>query len=281
MTYDKWLGATQCKIPGTWNLHTYMPKELDFFIALSSDVSVIGNTGQANYAAGNSYIDALCNYRRSQGLPATSLNIGLVNDATHFTADFTIEDFLGLYGHLVPVQVADREVNIAVEAAMRGHTADGVTVPPQVVVGIRADLDREGSVTSLWPKDRKFDHRASTNTDSGSGDGKVKLKTLLSGAKTASEATDAVEDALKSNVAGAMGSVPEDVDTDKPLHSFGIDSLKAVEVRNWLFREVKADVSVFEILSPMSLKKLAVTIVSKSKSVSEELTKGAGEELRE
>ncbi|KIX09429.1 uncharacterized protein Z518_00509 [Rhinocladiella mackenziei CBS 650.93] len=281
MTYDKWVGATQCKIPGTWNLHTYMPEDLDFFIALSSVVSVIGNTGQANYAAGNSYIDALCNYRRSQGLAGTSLNIGLVNDATHFTADFTVEDFLALYGHLVPVQVADREVNIAIEAAMRGHTADGVTVPPQVVVGIRADLDREGSVTSLWPKDRKFDHRASTSTDSTSGDGKVKLKTVLSGATSVSEATDAVEDALKSNVANSMGSLPEDVDADKPLHSFGIDSLKAVEVRNWLFREVKADVSVFEILSPMPLKKLAIMIVSKSKFVNEDVAKGASEELRE
>ncbi|KAK5942650.1 Type I Iterative PKS [Knufia obscura] len=279
MTYDKWLGATQCKIPGTFNLHTYMPHDMDFFICLSSVVSVIGNTGQANYAAGNSYIDGLCNLRRQQGLPATSLNIGLVSDATHFTADFTIEDFLNLYGHLVPVQVTDKEINIAIAAAMKGQTANGVEVPPQVVIGIRGDLDREGGLTSLWPNDRKFDHRALP--PSASGTGSVQLKTLLAKAGTAGEAAEAVEDMLKSNVAVSMGSTADNVDVDKPLHSFGIDSLKAVEVRNWLFREAKADLSIFDILSPTPLKKFAVMVVSKSKYVSEQVAEGAVKEMKE
>lgn len=279
MTYDKWLGATQCKIAGTYNLHTYMPRDLDFFVCLSSVVSVIGNTGQANYAAGNSYIDGLCNLRRQQGLVATSLNIGLVNDATHFTADFTIEDFLNLYGHLVPVQVTDKEINIAIAAAMKGHTANGNIIPPQVVVGIRGDLDRSGGLTSLWPNDRKFDHRAAVT--SSSSDAKVQLKTLLAKATTVAEAAEAVEDLLKNNVASSMGSSVDNVDVDRPLHAFGIDSLKAVEVRNWLFREAKADVSVFDILSPMPLKKLAITVVTKSKFVSEEVGKSGLEELKE
>ncbi|ETN44945.1 uncharacterized protein HMPREF1541_09820 [Cyphellophora europaea CBS 101466] len=286
MTYDKWQGATACKIQGTWNLHAYLPADLDFFVCLSSVVSVIGNTGQANYAAGNSYMDALCHVRRLQGLNATSLNIGLVNDATHFTADFTVEDFLSLYAHLVPVQVADWEVNAAILAAMKGFTAPtsatatGAKVPAQVVVGIRGDLDREGSVTSLWPKDRKFDHRAIAGQGAG-GDGKVKLATLLAGAAGAVDAAEVVEGLLRENVASSMGSSADSVDADKPLHTFGIDSLKAVEVRNWLFREAKADVSVFDILSPVPLKKLAVMIVGKSKLVKEEVQRQAVEELRD
>jgi len=220
MTYDKWVGATTCKIPGTWNLHAFLPVDMDFFIVLSSVVSVIGNTGQANYSAGNSYLDALAHYRHSKGLAATSLNIGLVTDATHFTEDFTVENFLQLYGHLVPVSVEDKEVNIALAAAMRGVTSDGVKVPTQVVVGIRGDLDREGSVTSLWPKDRKFDHRAKERSADG-GDGKVPLKVTLTNAKSVSEAAEAVESALKSNVANSMGSSPDEVDVEKPLHSFG------------------------------------------------------------
>ncbi|RMZ80449.1 hypothetical protein DV737_g3022, partial [Chaetothyriales sp. CBS 132003] len=234
MTYDKWVGATTCKIPGTWNLHSFLPDDLDFFIVLSSVVSVIGNTGQANYSAGNSYLDALAHYRHNKGLAATSFNIGLVTDATHFTEDFTAENFLQLYGHLVPVSVEDKEVNIALTAAMRGVTSDGVKVPTQVVVGIRGDLD---------------------------------------------QAAEAVESALRSSVSSSMGSSPDEVDVEKPLHTFGIDSLKAVEVRNWLFREAKADVSVFEILSPTPLNVLSIKIAAKSKFLSPELTKQAAEEL--
>ncbi|KAI1618129.1 PKSN polyketide synthase for alternapyrone biosynthesis [Exophiala viscosa] len=280
MTYDKWVGATTCKIPGTWNLHAFLPEDMDFFIVLSSVVSVIGNTGQANYSAGNSYLDALAHYRHNKGLAATSLNIGLVTDATHFTEDFTIENFLQLYGHLVPVSVEDKEVNIALTAAMRGVTSDGVKVPTQVVVGIRGDLDREGSVTSLWPKDRKFDHRAKYK-GTGGGDGKVPLKTILANAKSIGEAAEAVESALRSSVATSMGSSPDEVDVDKPLHSFGIDSLKAVEVRNWLFREAKADISVFEILSPTPLNVLSTKIAAKSKALPADITKQAAEELQE
>jgi NADPH:quinone reductase-like Zn-dependent oxidoreductase/NAD(P)-dependent dehydrogenase (short-subunit alcohol dehydrogenase family) len=223
MTYDKWIGATTCKIPGTWNLHSFLPQDMDFFIMLSSVVSVIGNTGQANYSAGNSYLDALAHFRANKGLAATALNIGLVTDATHFTEDFTIENFLQLYGHLVPVSVEDKEVNIALTATMRGTTADGVKVPTQVVVGIRGDLDREGTVTSLWPKDRKFDHRIK-ESGAQDADGKVPLKTLLANAKSLAEAAEAVESALRFSVASSMGSSPDEVDVDKPLHSFGSKS---------------------------------------------------------
>jgi len=60
-----------------------------------------------------------------------------------------------------------------------------------------------------------------------------------------------------------------------------VDSLKAVEVRNWLFREAKVDISVFEILSPMPLNVLSMKIAAKSKYLSPEITKQAVEELQE
>jgi hypothetical protein len=43
-----------------------------------------------------------------------------------------------------------------------------------------------------------------------------------------------------------------------------VDSFKAVELRNQIFRQLKCDVSVFEILSPNSLDNLADQLVSRS-----------------
>jgi hypothetical protein len=66
--------------------------------------------------------------------------------------------------------------------------------------------------------------------------------------------------------------------TEQTTNSSTVDSLKAVEVRNWLFREAKADVSVFEILSPTPLNVLSTKIAAKSKFLPAEIAKQAAEE---
>jgi hypothetical protein len=64
--------------PGTWNLHEFLPQDLDFFIVLSSLAGIIGSVSQANYAAGNTFQDALIHYRQQKGLAAQSLDIGVM-----------------------------------------------------------------------------------------------------------------------------------------------------------------------------------------------------------
>ena len=53
MAYENWSQATTPKIQGSWNLHEFMPQDLDFFIMLSSLAGILGNRGQSNYCAGN------------------------------------------------------------------------------------------------------------------------------------------------------------------------------------------------------------------------------------
>lgn len=65
------------KLKGSWNLHALtLEMPLDFFVMFSSGASLMGSAGQGNYAAANAFMDALAHYRRSQGLPATSINWG-------------------------------------------------------------------------------------------------------------------------------------------------------------------------------------------------------------
>src|SRR5581483_10206545 len=65
------------KILGALNLDAAtQDMTLDFFVMLSSVSSLVGNMGQANYAAANAFLDGFAEYRRRRGLPATTINWG-------------------------------------------------------------------------------------------------------------------------------------------------------------------------------------------------------------
>jgi len=62
------------KVVGTWNLHrSTAGDELDLFVCFSSITSMIGAAGLANYVAANAFLDSFAVFRRSQGLPASTV----------------------------------------------------------------------------------------------------------------------------------------------------------------------------------------------------------------
>ena len=98
------------KVRGAWNLHQLtLEIPLAFFFSFSSVSSLIGNPGQANYVAANCFLDIFSHYRQGLGLPATTINLGVVSDSGIVSEHKEVEDFFANAGFsgIKPVQVGE------------------------------------------------------------------------------------------------------------------------------------------------------------------------------
>ena len=75
LDWDRFSRVFEPKVYGSWLLHESTKSlELDFFVLQSSLLSQLGSAGQANYSAGNCFLDSLAAHRRGVDLPATAIN---------------------------------------------------------------------------------------------------------------------------------------------------------------------------------------------------------------
>ena len=220
MTFEQWTQSLAPKVDGTWNLHHHLPKDMDFFIMLSSMAGIIGNPGQANYSAAGTYQDALSRHRRANGLACTTIDLGIVSDVGYIAenaAEFKRLDYLqNLF-------ISERDLHLILSATMLGETRDGAPVPSQLVTGVGKELLAGGSLGTAMSSDLKYinlqDTSANDNAADASEDEEVKQK--LKAAETFAAACKLVEDFLVSNLARALTMEKDDVDMEKPIHAYG------------------------------------------------------------
>ncbi|RYP52695.1 hypothetical protein DL768_002202 [Monosporascus sp. mg162] len=278
MTRQQFFAATRPKVQGSWYLHKHLPADMDFFILLSSSVGIAGSRGQGNYSAGNAYEDALAHYRRSRGLAACSIDLGMVL-GVGFLAEETTEDrvhdnvkswnFLG---------IREREFLGIIDAAIRGRSVPGAEVPPQLITGLgTGGMMARGASKYPWGfNDAKFRHIVHVDTDhvtEAKGDDGPPVGALLAQATSLDHAVDIVSGVLTNKLAKSLMVSTEDIEVTRPISSYGVDSLLAVELRTWIFSEIGAEVSVFDLLSSEPITSLARKITEKSKAVPESFAK--------
>ena len=229
-TWSRFAGVMAAKVRGAWNLHRLtLPYELDFFVLFSAAASLIGSSGQGNYAAANAFMDGLAHHRKSKGLPALSINwgawaeVGMAarlakKDAERWTnrglRPIQLDEGMAKLGEML---VSSRAQIVAVPIDWSRFFASTVSGRPPslfseiftasgtaISTGEEAPVDEDNLVRRLFsePAARRF----------------AILKAHV--------------ESVASRALGAMGS--RSLDPRRPLHELGLDSLMSVELRNAL-----------------------------------------------
>jgi NAD(P)-dependent dehydrogenase (short-subunit alcohol dehydrogenase family)/acyl carrier protein len=222
------------KVDAAVHLHELTENmDLAAFVLFSSFGGVLGNAGQANYAAANTFLDALAHHRASRGLPAVSLAWGLWEQASGITGRLDRGDLAR--GSRAGVKALDTRQ--ALDLFDRGLTTERALLVP-VALDLRALADRAASEplpSVLRPLVRVPVRRSAAAEGVGvNGHDTPSLPRRLAAAPPDKRA-GLLLDTVRSHAATVLGhGTPATVGADTGFLDQGFDSLMAVELRNRL-----------------------------------------------
>ena len=232
LTPERVEAVLRAKVDAAWNLHE-LTRDLDVsaFVLFSSMAGLAGASGQANYAAANSFLDGLAVHRRAHGLPAMSLAWGLWDQASAMTGALGAADRARFGRDGIVAMSSDEALELMdtalivdepfllpahIDLAALRVKFDGGTLPPMFVDLINAPTRRQVD-----------DSLAAAKSKSA-------LLQRLEGLPE-DEQQAVLLDLVRSNIAIVLGnSSPESIDPDRAFQELGFDSLTAVEMRNRL-----------------------------------------------
>ncbi|KAH6652321.1 putative polyketide synthase [Truncatella angustata] len=266
MTFNQYTSVIESKVQGGWNFHNALVNApLDFFVAISSVAGAVGNRGQAAYAAANCFLNALVQYRLARGLPASSLDLTAISDTGYLAED--AEKAAEVAKNLAGDSICEAEVLALLGTAISGKL--GSICNNHTITGMRITPEQQ----PFWTQDAKCKHlreaaeaAAAANAAAG-GSKNISWNAAAKAAKTLEEAEQVVCDGLVEKCAAVMMMEKEDLDVTRALSNYPLDSLVAIEIRNFITREFEATLQVLELLSSGSLQTLAKGVCVKSKMI--------------
>ncbi|MER5646398.1 type I polyketide synthase [Streptosporangium sp. NPDC002524] len=243
LTSDQVRGVLRPKADAAWHLHE-LTRDLDLsaFVLFSSAAGILGNAGQAGYAAANAFLDALAHHRRAHGLPATSLAWGHWAQASGMTRDLTRADVARLARSGLPAMPTEYALAL-LDAAL--------AAPDPVAVTARLDRSDSERVSPLLRgvaahgRPRRIAAPAAGTASSTASLTASSVTSLVSSPVTslAEELADRPEadqlrrllTLVRSTAATVLGHPDLDaIDPDRGFLDGEFDSLSSIELRNRL-----------------------------------------------
>ena len=126
LTSERMQAVIAPKAHGAWLLHEATRKmDLDCFVMFSSVSSIFGNPAQGNYSAANAFIDALAHHRQALGLPALTVNWGVLGGEGYVARNERVADFLARQGTM---GISPGEAMSLLESFLRAGSAQAIAI---------------------------------------------------------------------------------------------------------------------------------------------------------
>ncbi|MGK5638160.1 SDR family NAD(P)-dependent oxidoreductase [Streptomyces sp. URMC 126] len=219
---------------------------LDFFVCCSSVTAVVGNRHQANYVAGNLFLDALVRSRRAAGRPGLSVAWGAIGD-TGYVARTGLDTTLARSG--IGAMTSSEAC-----AVLDGLSAAGTT---GAVVG-RFDWPRLAAHLPVGSSPRFAGLCAESPTERK--DSAARLRHRLAEADR-DEARELTAEVVRQAVADVLQTDPGRLDRQQPLDRLGLDSLMAAELMSVLARRVGCEIPAMELIDAGGIDRLAERVL--------------------
>nr|AFG19419.1 MycD1 [Streptomyces flaveolus] len=229
LTSERMATVLRPKADAALNLHELTCHlDLAAWVLFSSAAGVLGNPGQANYAAANSFLDGLARVRRTEGLPALSLAWGLWAHAGDMTGTLTETDLRRTERDGMLGLAADEGLALFDAALTAGQPA---LVPARLDLSV---LRGRAAAGDLPPMLRALVRTPRRATATAAAAPASTLAERLAGLPAA-EKSALVLDMVRKEAATVLGHADASlVLPDRPFKEAGFDSLTAVELRNRL-----------------------------------------------
>lgn len=235
---------------------------------LSSAVCVFGNPGQANYAAANTFLDAFARSLVARGEKAVAIDLGMVLDQGWVAERKEMQHRVMQLDQVLPI--SQRDLFAILDYYCNPATLFDSPTAGQIVTGIElpaliSQSGRQVPNVMYKPLFRAMHHVISHNVDlTTATTNSQDVAGIFKKAETLEAAGVAIAEALKTKLCKILGLDVETWTIHDRVESFGVDSLVALEVRNWLAKEMRADVAVYEILGDVTLIDTGLAAAAKS-----------------
>jgi len=273
MTYSQWKTTTEPKVTGTINLHKVFGENLDFFVLLSSQCGIVGTYGQGNYSAASTFQDAYARHLASHGFPIRTVDLGIVGSSGYTEENESAAIHVKRHG---VARIEQMELLLLLNHAISNPISQAPAESQVITAMELADPSSGGEETAMQRPDPKFSHVWATNTSHSTmklQTGEVNVSAVLLTSTTRQLAVETVQMALIDKLSRLLGFSSEDISVDQSVSSYGMDSLIAVELRNWVAKQLESHVQTFELMSAMSIQGLASIMAERSRLVPQTLFK--------
>jgi acyl transferase domain-containing protein/NADPH:quinone reductase-like Zn-dependent oxidoreductase/NADP-dependent 3-hydroxy acid dehydrogenase YdfG/acyl carrier protein len=254
LTEQRFMKVMRPKIDGAINLHRALLEKTkpDYFICISSISSLIGNPGQGNYVAANGFMDAFTFYRKSLGLPCTTLNLGV----------------------LLETGVVQRDKNLQIileSAGIRGFSNQDVINGFETILSHPAEqagfFDIDWARWSASNKKlsgisffRKYIEEGRMNQGSNKEQMDFVRQIMEMDAK---EKHAFVVSTLRTILSEILKMPEENVNPEKGINLLGIDSVMVVELISAILKKFGVSMNPMDFLSGPTINDVAVSVLAK------------------